>query len=464
MPFILKSAGLVLAYLVAAKIGLVFGTVSNSVTIFWPAGGIALAALLLGGVRYLPAVFIGAYLSAVMVKAPLIFGLGSALGNMLETYIGFTLLSRFSKFNPSLNHTRDLFTLIALGALIPAIASATLGPLTLLASGLINTENLPGTMWRWWRADVLGIAFFTPLILLFAHKKPFFPNNPKEYLENLGLWATSIIAGQIVLLGWRPFGITFDHPPQLAWLFILVIWAGLRTERKNTSLLQLMFLIQALTSAYLETGFFADDFVLYGLANFWIFAMLLAIGGMALAIQETAQRQSAHQNEHHANHDFLTSLPNRMLFYDRFTQKLALAKRHDSKFAVFYLDIDKFKQVNDSLGHRLGDQLLIAIAKRLSSLVRETDTVSRLGGDEFAILVSEVSTVEDVTTLANKILNALTEPFILDGQIITVSGSLGVALYDDHGKDMETILHCADAAMYRAKQNGQNTYIIAEPN
>lgn len=163
LDHLLKSIGLVLLYLAAAKVGLLFGTINNSVTIFWPPGGIALAVLLLAGLRYLPAVFVGASLAGVMVDAPVIFGLGSAVGNTLETWIGYVLLRRIGKIDLSLSKLSDLFVLIGLGGLIPAIASAVLGPVSLLASGVIATDALPAIMWRWWRADVLGIAFFTPI-------------------------------------------------------------------------------------------------------------------------------------------------------------------------------------------------------------------------------------------------------------------------------------------------------------
>lgn len=106
--------------------------------------------------------------------------------------------------------------------------------------------------------------------------------------------------------------------------------------------------------------------------------------------------------------------------------------------------------------------MLVAVAERLSGLVREIDTVSRFGGDEFAILVSEVSTLQDVTTLADKILVALSMPFQLDNHDITVSGSLGIALYPDHGRDMESLMQRAGAAMYRAKQEGCNSYAVAQ--
>jgi diguanylate cyclase (GGDEF)-like protein/PAS domain S-box-containing protein len=161
---------------------------------------------------------------------------------------------------------------------------------------------------------------------------------------------------------------------------------------------------------------------------------------------------------HHAQHDFLTNLPNRLLFRDRFKQQLARSRRNKRKFAVMYIDLDRFKQVNDTLGHQVGDQLLIAVASRLKSQVREIDTVSRFGGDEFAILVSEVTTSTDVTNLAEKILVALSLPYVIEGHTINSSGSLGIAVYPDDGNDMETILAKADASMYKVKRSSSNTY------
>lgn len=147
MQYIVKSAGLVLAYLAAAKIGLVFGTVSSSATIFWPPGGIALAALLLGGLRYLPAVFVGAYLTTVMVDAPVTFAIGFAVGNTLKSYIGYFLLRRFGNADLALCRLRDLSILILLGALIPPVASAVIGTLSLWASGMVTRDIVPDAMW-----------------------------------------------------------------------------------------------------------------------------------------------------------------------------------------------------------------------------------------------------------------------------------------------------------------------------
>ena len=255
LPFIVNSVVLVIAYLVAAKVGLVFGTVSSSATIFWPPGGIALAALLLGGIRYLPAVLLATSLTALMVDASPLFALGFSVGNTLETYIGFYLLRRFNHLDLSLSRPRDFFQVILLGGLIPPIASATLGPLSLLESGLLTADILPDVMWQWWRANVLGIAFFTPIVLVFAKQKSRFFKLSKAW-ELSALWVASFVIGQSIFLGWKLPGVTLDQPIVLTWIVPMLAWAGLRTGRRNTALIQLMFMSQVLAGAYLQDGLF----------------------------------------------------------------------------------------------------------------------------------------------------------------------------------------------------------------
>jgi diguanylate cyclase (GGDEF)-like protein len=158
---------------------------------------------------------------------------------------------------------------------------------------------------------------------------------------------------------------------------------------------------------------------------------------------------------HQAQHDYLTNLPNRLLFYDRFSQQIALSSRHQTQFALLFLDLNKFKQVNDTLGHHSGDLLLIAVAKRLTEAVRGIDTVSRFGGDEFAILVSDVAGKLDVTTLTDMIQRLLSEPFDIENHQISISASIGSALYPEDGNDIESMLNKADTGMYRIKNNMQ---------
>ena len=161
---------------------------------------------------------------------------------------------------------------------------------------------------------------------------------------------------------------------------------------------------------------------------------------------------------HLAQHDSLTDLPNRILLHDRLTQGMALAQRHAQKLALMFLDVDRFKNVNDSLGHDVGDRLLIMMAERLLSCVRSSDTVSRQGGDEFVILLPELIRGQDAGIRAEKILAALSAPYCIDTFSVHVTVSIGVVIYPDDGKDAETLLKNADFAMYHAKACGRGNY------
>ena len=167
-------------------------------------------------------------------------------------------------------------------------------------------------------------------------------------------------------------------------------------------------------------------------------------------------REQAQRMSHLAQHDSLTDLPNRVLLTDRIAQAVALAARHQHKVAVLFLDIDRFKHVNDSMGHDVGDRLLQSVARRLSDCVRSSDTVSRQGGDEFVVLLSEVTHAQDAGTAAEKIRLALAEPHQIGALCVHVTVSIGIATCPDHGTDAETLLKNADFAMYHAKECGRN--------
>ena len=159
-----------------------------------------------------------------------------------------------------------------------------------------------------------------------------------------------------------------------------------------------------------------------------------------------------------AYHDMLTRLPNRTLLKDRLNQAISQAKRHDNKLAVMFLDLDRFKVVNDTLGHMVGDQLLQAVSMRLKKCIREGDTLARIGGDEFTLILPEVSSRTDSRLVAEKIITALQSPFSIDGHEFFVGTSIGIAHYPDDGHTMETLIKHADIAMYYVKGNGKNGY------
>jgi len=181
--------------------------------------------------------------------------------------------------------------------------------------------------------------------------------------------------------------------------------------------------------------------------------------------RDITERQRYEQTiRHQAFHDALTGLPNRMLFKDRLTLAIAHAKRNKQLLSVLFLDLDRFKLINDTLGHAVGDQLLQEITSRLKGCVREDDTVARLGGDEFTLLLQDIIMAENTAKVAHKILNAIRKPVKIDGHELYITTSIGIVLYPNDGEDAETLLKNADTAMYLAKEKGRNNYQLYTPS
>lgn len=188
------------------------------------------------------------------------------------------------------------------------------------------------------------------------------------------------------------------------------------------------------------------------------------IGAVIVFRDVSVARQMSTQLSHLAHYDFLTDLPNRVLLHDRLHHAISLARRHGQRIAVLFLDLDRFKQINDSLSHLVGDQLLQAIAMRLTSSVRGSDTVSRHGGDEFVVVLSELDGAEDARLSVTKLLAALSKPYQIGARELCAPVSIGVSIYPDDADAADTLISHADAAMYYAKENGRHGYQFFKPD
>jgi diguanylate cyclase (GGDEF)-like protein len=158
--------------------------------------------------------------------------------------------------------------------------------------------------------------------------------------------------------------------------------------------------------------------------------------------------------------DPLTGLANRLLLADRLDQALALARRHAAKAGLMYLDLDHFKTINDTHGHGVGDDLLRAVSTRLQECLRTSDTLARIGGDEFVIVLAELSSPEEAIRVAQRIVSALALPFELGNVVVQTSSSIGIAIHPEGGDDAQTLTIHADQAMYQAKRQGRNAYVL----
>jgi diguanylate cyclase (GGDEF)-like protein/PAS domain S-box-containing protein len=188
------------------------------------------------------------------------------------------------------------------------------------------------------------------------------------------------------------------------------------------------------------------------------------VTGAAIVFRDISEaRATSLRMSHLASHDPLTDLPNRLLLNDRLARALALAHRHQRRLAVLFLDLDRFKYINDSLGHLLGDELLRTVGREVTMCVRSSDTVSRHGGDEFVVVLSELEHAEDAAVGAQKIIAALAHPITLAGHELHITVSIGISVYPDDGEDAETLLKSADMALYHAKDQGRDCYQFFKP-
>ena len=182
------------------------------------------------------------------------------------------------------------------------------------------------------------------------------------------------------------------------------------------------------------------------------------IGASKVARDITQRKESQERIQHLAHYDPLTGLPNRVLLADRMKIAIAHAARYSQRLALLFVDLDRFKLVNDSLGHEIGDKLLKVVAERMQSSVRKADTISRVGGDEFIILLSHIDSLEDAAQVARKINSALSQPYQIEEHELMLSASVGISIYPDSAKEANSLMRNADSSMYSAKEAGRNRY------
>lgn len=193
---------------------------------------------------------------------------------------------------------------------------------------------------------------------------------------------------------------------------------------------------------------------LWGVIYATLFSLAMIFLGTLLFVRIYKKNAKA---QYLAHHDALTDLPNRLLLSDRIQRAITLAKRNSSKMGLLFADLDNLKIINDTFGHHAGDAILIEIAKRMQSSIRDSDSIGRVGGDEFIVLLPDVDAEEDALIVANKIQKNIAEPILFEGNTLSVSVSIGIAIYPDHGLDEVELINNADVAMYAAKTSGKNT-------
>jgi diguanylate cyclase (GGDEF)-like protein len=490
-------------YVGSAHIGLRMAFEQTNATAVWIPSGIALASLVLFGLRVWPGILLGAAATNALYfagqtalgPAPLLASaLVTSAGNTLEAVAGYVLLARFVRSSHPFDNVRATFRFVAVAAAVPVIAAST-GVIALVASGVAGWR-LASTSWlTWWLGDASGILVYAPMLLSWAG-----PSRVRWTLPRIAEAAIILLSlmptGFVLFGGWLAERYTYSLPylvmPLLLWVVFrfglreastavalvsaVAIWGTVRghgpflAESLNESLLLVQFFAStvAVTVLALSAAVAERDGLLEQLREInrtledRIAARTSELASINQALTVEIRQRSAAEEliKHLANHDTLTGLANRRLTEELFESSEAMARRHGNYMALLFLDLDGFKPINDKFGHGTGDELLRKLAERLIGTVRESDHVARFGGDEFIVLLPELASPDDATRVAEKILRAVAEPFLLRGESTALAGaSIGIAIYPHDGRDFATLVQCADTAMYRAKAQGKNRWV-----
>ena len=468
-PFFVRYIWIVTIYLIAWTtldiLALQFET-APEISIWYPPSALDIVLILTLGWQYSPALFLNTFVHNFFVTgrnlnwdALLVFNLVTTLG-----YGGACILLLYKlRINPRLRQLRDVRWFLAIATLIAPLIVASLQTASLAYFQVIPWSKYLTSTLHYWAGDATGMAMLAPFLLVALRKLPWIwesaeneaPAREPKMLPVRRELPLFLVEGLALSLGiWTAYssrpGNNLDYT---YFVFLPSIWIALRHgfERAAGSVLFINVAV-----AFLVRATFGKSNVValqFGLMAITLTCLLL--GGIASNRRQTdkALRDSAAQLNYSAFYDALTSLPNRALFSDRLKRAFEHGKQvSNTLYAVLFIDLNQFKMVNDSLGHCIGDQLLIAISRKLEGCLRPTDTIARLGGDEFAILLQSFSDVSDTIRVAERIQVALSCPFELEGQEVFATASIGIALSATGYQQAGDILRDADIAMYRAKQ------------
>jgi diguanylate cyclase len=486
-----------LGYFVAAWLGYKWAAIQGIGSAVWPATGVSLALAFRFGYRVWPGLFLGALAAGLTTTAASLPTLTLiAAGAALEAVLGVGLYRRFccrhAGLVEPLGSLRGTVAFIVLAALIGPMFSASLGTLSLiLFTGMLPA--LAASAWiTWWLANVAGALVVAPALMAFNLRDSVWSGAPRRFEMALILGATFGLCG-VIFLGW---GLPNNQHYPISFLpFPIMVWAALRLGHRGSALVMLLIAVLAVLGTTQGAGPFTLG---EPLQWFWLLLTYLIVAASTLLVMTTVAlerqqqrhaltaakseldqrvatrtrdlelanqslRDSEESFRHLASHDALTGLANRLQLEQKLFHAIAHARRGNSRLGLFFLDLDYFKNVNDSHGHAVGDLLLQQAAARLNAAVRGEDTVARLGGDEFVVLAAELESTAHAAVVAEKLLAACRTGFVIDGNEFFVGASLGVSLFPDDGLNPEDLLSHADAALYRAKDLGRGGFQFYTP-
>jgi len=438
------GAGVFGIYAVVGKLSLRLAFIHPSASLVWPPTGIALAALLVLGMRFWPAIFAGAFLVNVTTAGSVSTSLGIATGNTLEAVVGCWLVSRFAGGRAAFDTPGKVFRFAGLAAVLSTTISATLGVTSLLLGGFVSWVQY-GPVWlTWWLGDASGALIVAPLLLLWS-TRPFPDWDRKRVLELAALFLSLAAVAAIVFGGVLHDGERNEPRTYLCAPFL--IWAALRfNQRKAATAVGLLSAI-AVAGTMRGTGPFISSSPNTSLLHLHAFLSIMSLTTLVFAAEVAERRRQEERARYLSVSDGLTGLANYRRLVEALDAEVKRYGRSGRSFAVLLLDLDSLKQINDQHGHLVGNRALCRVAEVLQVHCREVDTPARYGGDEFALVLPETDR-DAADHVARRISDRLTS----QTELPKLSVSIGVAVYPDDGQTIEQLLGSADRALYQEKR------------
>ncbi|MFP5403815.1 MAG: putative bifunctional diguanylate cyclase/phosphodiesterase [Gammaproteobacteria bacterium] len=446
--FLLIAGATALVYALAGWLSLRLSAfISDVVAAVWLAAGIGAAASLRFGWAGVAGVLLGSLAvnsQQLALEDALRIALGAAAG---AAVMGF-LPRRLQPFSAALDYVSSVAKFALLGVPLGCLVSALVGVLSLYLFAGLSADLALRSLWVWWLGDIVGVYLIAPLLLTFA-RRDLLPMGGAARVEAMVLVAAMLSLTLVAMHYVDPL-----RPAEIV-LFVMmpaVLWAALRFSVTGAGLAiflaaTIVLLLTLVVSGGLGATTPARD--VFALQSSMV---TMALAGMFVSAALAERRYSEMRLDMLANHDPLTGLPNRFYFQDFLGHALARAQREKSQVSLLFIDLDRFKHINDSQGHEIGDQVLRIVASRLEDELRADDFVARLGGDEFAVILMHPPASRAASRVARKLIKAVSEPFKLKQRRYAIGASVGISVYPDDGLDAHTLLRQADLAMYQAKQ------------
>ncbi len=446
---VLGNVALAVAYLAAARLSLLLKHPVGDITPLWLPAGIGVAGMLHFGRRVLPGIVTGHVLGSVMNGVPMAGALVAASAGLIELLIAHHALRRVgTTLSSLLEGLAPMLRFVVVAALPATLVGAVVGVTGLWAAGLVARDSIPLGIGMWFAGDLVGMLLVVPLLALGRGRVALDTRARALVPVLLALAATVVI-----------FFLTDPsregHQVYGYLIFPFMVWTALVARVPTVVLGHTLIAGLAITATALGQGPYAATGSVHDVWLLQAFVVALVATSLLLRAAMEDRRRGLKSLHFQAHHDVLTGLPNRRGMQSLLEGELNIARADATRVGVLFVDLDNFKNVNDTIGHAGGDRVLAAVAQRLQGAAQAAQTFTRPGGDEF-VVVARSADSDAFTTLAQRTLEALREPIVEGPRAFHLSASIGIARFPDDADDVESLLRFADIAMYSAKGGGKN--------